>query len=56
MLREEGFARLPRRRNDERPYKKSIDDAPVADVSKIEKLKEYRQSIISEAVTGKVLV
>jgi len=32
LLKEEGFARLPRRRDDERPRSLRPDDAPVADV------------------------
>lgn len=36
LLREEGFARLPRRRDDERPDAKRTDDAPVADVRKLD--------------------
>ncbi len=32
LLKEEGFARLPRRRDDERPYTLRPDQAPVADV------------------------
>ncbi|MCL5126611.1 MAG: hypothetical protein M1511_19385 [Deltaproteobacteria bacterium] len=36
LLREEGFARLPRRRDDERPDTKRTDDAPVADVRKFD--------------------
>jgi hypothetical protein len=35
-LREEGFARLPRRKDDERPERKRTDTAPVADVHKLD--------------------
>jgi hypothetical protein len=36
LLREEGFARLPRRRDDERPDAKRTDDAPAADVRNLD--------------------
>lgn len=36
ILNEEGFARLPRRRDDERPERPTVEKAAVADVSQLE--------------------
>ncbi len=36
ILKEEGFSRLPRRRDDERPYRQGPDEAPVADLGELD--------------------
>jgi hypothetical protein len=36
ILKEEGFSRLPRRADDERPLKKNIEKAAVADINKLD--------------------